>query len=366
MIGGSTDREITEGASKRAAFFSGPIKWVAFSVVGIGAVGMMGLGIYSATTDDGPPTKPVDTGSSTIAQTVANPPDFVAEKPVVTKQEPVAKVDPEPSKQPFTSTTIVLPKYVVLPTNNSGGLFEVPAVAVVQNKADAPHQSEADAAASTARIDATRVAFQSTTMTGGKAGPALHLTYVMMPQTIPCSLDTAMDSTLAGPLICHTTQDVLSPAHIILMPVGTSVVGTYRNDVRNGQHRLFTLTGNAFTKDGIPVPLNSPIADGLGRTGIEGDYNGHNLEKFGAAVALTAFQSATQMAQAALTNGNQSNTNFNFSGGGGSGGIESLATEILHQQATIQATISVPHGSIVSIVIDHVIDFSEALHVESR
>jgi len=35
-------------------------------------------------------------------------------------------------------------------------------------------------------------------LTGGKAGPAIRLTDVMMPQMIPCALDTAMDSTLTG------------------------------------------------------------------------------------------------------------------------------------------------------------------------
>jgi type IV secretion system protein VirB10 len=324
---------------------------------------MMGLGIYSATHDNGPPTKPVDTGSSTIAQTVASPPEPVVAKLVTTtKQETQpAKADPEPSREPFQPTA-VRPQFVVLPAS-SGSSFEVPAVA----KPD-PETSQAAAAARASARDAdtTHVAFQATTMAGGKAGPAIRLTYVMMPQTIPCALDTAMDSTLAGPIMCHTTQDVLSPAHITLLPAGTTVVGSYKNDVRNGQHRLFALTGNAITQDGIPVPLNSPIADGLGRTGIEGDYNGHVIEKFGAAVALTAFQAATQLAQAALTSRNQNNTNFNFGGGGGSGGIESLATEILRQQASIPPTISVPPGSIVSIMIDHPIDFSEALHVETR
>ncbi len=359
MSGTPTDREITAVAS-RPSLFSGRTRQAALGIVGLGAVGMMGLGLYSGMHDDGPPTKPIDTGASTIAQTVASPPAPEPVKPVVAKQETQpAKADPEPTKAPFQAVAPVQQQFVVLPSN-SGGSFDVPAVAK-------PDRAAAQTAAAAAReADTTHVAFQATTMAGGKAGPALRLTYVMMPQTIPCALDTAMDSTLAGPILCHTTQDILSPSHIVLLPAGTTVVGSYKNDVRNGQHRLFALTGNAITQDGIPVPLNSPIADGLGRTGIEGDYDGHVPEKFGAAVALTAFQSGTQLAQAALTSGNQNNTNFNFSGGGGSGGVESLATEILRQQASIPPTISVPPGAIVSIVIDHPIDFSEALHVETR
>lgn len=356
MSGRLDDREITAVAAQRPTLFSGRVRYVVLGTVGIIAVGLMGFGIYSAMHDDGPPTKPVDTGSNTISQTVSNPP-----APIETKPQPAPQtiqVDPMPSAVPFRAPP---PQYVILPTS-SGGSFDVPAV----TKPDRDAEKAAAASQASAHDDATtHVAFAPTVMTGGKAGPAMHLTYVMMPQTIPCALDTAMDSTLAGPIMCHTTQDILSPAHVLLLPSGTTVVGSYKNDVRNGQHRLFALTGNAITQDGIPVPLNSPVGDGLGRTGIEGDVDNHYSERFGAAIALTATQAAMTLGQAALTKGNQSNTNFNFSGGG-SGGIESLALEMLRQQGSIPPTISVPPGAIVSIVVDHPIDFSEAMHVEKR
>lgn len=353
----ATDRDVTAIAT-RQHWYSGRIRQAGLGAAGLGAIGMMVMSGYVTMHDPGPPTKPVDTGSTTIGQTVASPPEPVA------KPEPKAdpKPDPKPKPDPEPGPAAVAPHYVILPAS-SGGSFEVPAVA----KPDRGAGQAASAAATAAReADTTHIAFASTTMAGGKAGPAMRLTYVMMPQTIPCSLDTALDSTLAGPILCHTTQDILSPSHIVLLPTGTVVVGTYKNDVRNGQSRLFALTGNAITQDGIPVPLNSPVADGLGRTGVEGDVNNHYVARFGAAIALTAAQAAIQLGQAALTSGNQSNTNFNFgSGGGGSGGIETLATEILRQQGTIPPTISVPPGAIVNIVVDHPIDFSEALHVET-
>lgn len=339
--------------------FSGRVRQVGLGVVAVGAAGLLGWGIYSGMHDEGPPTKPVDTGSSTIGQTVANPPDPGVEKTVV-KTETTTKADPEPKGVLQAKAPIL--NYVVLP-GSSGGSFEVPAVVVKPDRAAVGPAAETAAAREPA---STHVAFAATTMAGGKAGPAMRLTYVMMPQPVPCALDTAMDSTLAGPIMCHTTAEVQSPDHITLMPVRTLVMGSYKNDVRNGQHRLFSFTGNAFTKEGIPVPLNSPIADGLGRAGIEGDVDNHYMERFGAAIALTAAQAAITLGQSALTSGNQSNTNFNFSSGGGSGGIETLATEILRQQGSIPPTISVPPGAIVSIVIDHPIDFSEALHVEAR
>jgi type IV secretion system protein VirB10 len=188
----------------------------------------------------------------------------------------------------------------------------------------------------------------------------MRLTYLMMPQMIPCALDTAMDSTIAGAIMCHTTQDVLSPDHVLLMPAGTQVVGTYKNDVRHGQSRLFAFAGTAITKEGIPVPLDSQVADGLGRAGIQGDVDNHFFERFGAGLLLSGSQSALQLAQAMVSKGGNSYFQLNAGGGG-----SDVATEILRQQENVAPTVSVPRGTIVSIVVDHPIDFSDAIKVST-
>jgi type IV secretion system protein VirB10 len=354
------DRTVSPVAGSRRAVLSGRTRQVAILATGVCASMMMGLGIYSAFNDSGPATKPVDTGANSIGQTVANPPETV-----VKKQEEAAATKKEERKEEAPATVAqVTPNYVVYPVGGAGS-FQVSPSAVKEDKPE----GTAGAGASRAKDNAeqTRVAFKPSVIEGGKAGPAIRLTYVMMPQMIPCALDTAMDSTLAGPILCHTTQDVLSPSHIVLIPRGSTVVGSYKSDIRTGQHRMFALTGNVVTQDGIPVSLNSPIADGLGRTGAEGDVDNHYPERFGAAVALTAVQAGISLGQAALTKGSQTNTNFNFGGGGGSNnGIEGLAMEILRQQGAIAPTISVPPGQVVQIVVDHTIDFSDALHVELK
>src|SRR5208283_1628152 len=187
------------------------------------------------------------------------------------------------------------------------------------------------------------------------------LTYVMMPQMIPCALTTAMDSTLSGSIECHTTQDVLSPDHILLMPAGTLIVGTYQNNVRNGQRRLFAFAGSAITKEGIPVPLDSAIGDSLGRGGIPGDVDNHYGERFGAALLLTAAQAGASILQTEVSKQGQTALNLNSGGG-----VEGIAGQILQSQINIPPTISVPPGTIVSIVVDHPIDFSDAIKVTTR
>jgi type IV secretion system protein VirB10 len=192
----------------------------------------------------------------------------------------------------------------------------------------------------------------------------MRLTYVMMPQLIPCALETAMDSTVAGFFMCHTTDVVLSPDKIILMPAGTRFTGTYKNDIKQGQNRLFSFVGSGITPDGIPVPLDSQVADGMGRSGIPGEVDNHFWPRFGAAILIQATQSALQIAQSALSGGGGGNSYFNLNAGGG--GASSVATEILRAQEDQKPTVTVQPGTLVSLVIDHPIDFSEALKVTVR
>lgn len=330
------------------------------AVACVGAIGFVAMGLYSAAVDRGPAEKPSDTGSQSIAQVTPAPPI----PPAVAPPKPVEP--PAPliiyRSAPTTPTSNV-PTVVAGATNfvrfpGAGGeeMFDVLASPASKLAGDATSQAAGEGAK--ASLAKTAVSFKPSIVAGGKAGPAIHLTYVMMPQLIPCALDTAMDSTLAGAIMCHTTTDVLSPDHVLLLGAGTVVVGQYKNDVRNGQSRLFAFSGNAITKEGIPVPLDSAIADGLGRAGIEGDVDNRFFQRFGAALMLTAAEAAVSIAQTEASKAGQ--TSLNLNSGGGVGGI---ASQILQSQISIPPLITVPPGSIVSIVVDHPIDFSDALHV---
>jgi type IV secretion system protein VirB10 len=248
------------------------------------------------------------------------------------------------------------PRYVMMPAGSGGSSFDV----AEPKKPDDTEDKQATAAAAKAAAT-TQVAFKSATLAGAKAGPAIRLTYVMMPQLVPCALETAMDSTVAGFFLCHTTQDVLSPDKIVLMPAGTRFTGTYKNDIRQGQNRLFSFVGSGITPDGIPVPLDSQVADGMGRSGIPGEVDNHFWPRFGAGILLAASQSVLSLAQASISKGG--NTYLNFSAGGGGADV---AMEILRQQEDQKPTISVQPGTLVSIVIANPIDFSDALRVRTR
>jgi type IV secretion system protein VirB10 len=355
------DRSVSPVAKRQ--WISPKAKKIAIGAGALGAVGLTVLGVNAAINDPGIQHNHGESGPTMIQQTTP-PPMMPVSMPVQTMTPPAPPPLPPPlpaALQP--PPTVVAPKvdYVVMPASGAGETY-FKVAAPTPKKEDptpgAPGQQAAQAAAAT-----TQVAFKPSTLAGSKAGPAIRLTYVMMPQAIPCALDGAMDSTIAGSIFCHTTQDVLSPDHIMLMPAGTQITGSYKSDVKTGQSRMFSFAGNAITQEGIPVPLDSQMADSMGRTGIPGEVDNHYLQRFGASIALTAAQMASSILQASVSKGG--NSYLSFSSGGG-GGVGDLSTEILRRQADIPPTIYVAPGTVVSVVVDHPIDFSDAIKVGTR
>jgi type IV secretion system protein VirB10 len=325
------------------------------------AVVLAALAVNSAIHDPGIERHEKDTGPTIIQQTVAAPPELPKPLPDPPRVPPPPPgIAPPPQPPPAIASAPAA--YVVMPASGTGEYsFDTSARTAPGKKDDA---DKGGASPPAAQPQTTQVAFKPSTIAGGKAGPAMRLTYMMMPQSVPCALDGAMESTLAGSIFCHTTRDVLSPDHVLLMPAGTQVVGTYKSDVKTGQTRMFAFAGSAVTKEGIPVPLDSQFADGMGRTGIPGEVDSHLLERFGASIAITAAQMATGIAQSTLSKGG--NSYFSFSSGGGGNGVGDLSTEILRRQADIPPTIYVPPGAEISVVVDHMIDFSDAIKVRTR
>lgn len=211
----------------------------------------------------------------------------------------------------------------------------------------------------------TSVAFKGAAIPGGKAGRALDQTYMLMPGIHLCVLEVAIQSDLPGAIFCHLKDDALSPRNVVLMRAGTRITGEYKNNVANGQSRIFTMAGFAITPEGVPVPLDAPMGDGLGRAGIEGSVDNHYPERFGGAVLLTLLDTTTSLAQSYMqSNSRNGNSQFNFNSGGN--GMQSLAGQVLQKQIDIPPTITVNHGEVVSITIRYPIDFSDSYKLRNR
>jgi type IV secretion system protein VirB10 len=106
--------------------------------------------------------------------------------------------------------------------------------------------------------------------------------------SIPCVLQTAMDSTTPGYVSCVIPSDVFSEnGATVLLEKGSKVLGEYRSSLKAGQARLFVLWTRAVTPNGIALDLASPATDALGRAGFDGNVDRHFWERFGGALLLS-------------------------------------------------------------------------------
>lgn len=125
-----------------------------------------------------------------------------------------------------------------------------------------------------------------------------------MGTSIPCILETALNSDQPGFASCIINRDILSDnGRVVLLDKGTQVVGEYRGGIKQGQSRLFVLWTRAKTPTGVIIPLASPATDTLGRAGFDGNINTHWWERFGSSLLLTVIDGVTTT----LTNRMQKN-----------------------------------------------------------
>ncbi|MDQ7813195.1 type IV secretion system protein VirB10 [Brevundimonas sp.] len=106
--------------------------------------------------------------------------------------------------------------------------------------------------------------------------------------SVPCVLQTAMDSATPGYVSCVLPSDVWSDnGAVVLMERGSRVLGEYRGGLEPGRGRLFVLWTRAVTPGGVAVSLASPAADALGRAGFDGAVDRHFWDRFGGALLLS-------------------------------------------------------------------------------
>lgn len=166
---------------------------------------------------------------------------------------------------------------------------------------------------------------------------------------IDCTLETAIDSTLAGMTTCVMATDTFSAdGSVVLMERGTKIVGETRGQVRQGSTRIFVLWTEARTPTGVIVPLASPGTDELGRSGLPGTVNRHFFERFGAAILVSVIDGAVQAKVQSSGNGT---VIYNPSTS------TDIMTEVLKSTVNIPPTVVKPQGDRIQIFVARDLDF---------
>jgi type IV secretion system protein VirB10 len=209
------------------------------------------------------------------------------------------------------------------------------------------------------------VTYASTSVPGIQAGLLGDQTFLLMPQLLPCTMDWAVNSTFEGPIECHIDRDI-KPRGITLINRNAVVHGYYKGNVQEGQQRLFAAAEWMHDPvSGCVVNFdNAPVGDGIGQTGMTGNIDNRYMQRFGAAFALTGFQSMMQLLQAEIQKNSQGGNTYLSLGSGG--GIDSLAAAILHKQIDIPAIISTHQGEEIAIITNKILNFSKCYTLQIK
>jgi type IV secretion system protein VirB10 len=176
---------------------------------------------------------------------------------------------------------------------------------------------------------------------------------IAMGTSIPCTLETALQSDQPGFTSCVVDRDVLSDnGHVVLLEKGTQVVGEYRGGLKQGQARLHVLWSRAKTPTGVVIELASAATDQLGRAGFGGYVDNHFMERFGSAILLSVVSDLTKIGGQAVT------TQTGYSANGTANTGKDAASIAVEQTAAMAPTLHKHQGELVSIFVSRDLDFS--------
>lgn len=168
--------------------------------------------------------------------------------------------------------------------------------------------------------------------------------------TIDCTLESAIDTSVAGFTSCVTATDTFSAdGATVLLPRGTRLIGESRGEVRRGASRVFVLWTEARIGR-VVVPLDSPGTDELGRAGLPGHVQRHFLERFGAAILLSVIDGVVQGYVQSQSSG-EGAVVVNPSGS------NQIMTEVLRGTMNIPPTLVKPQGDRIQIRVARDVDF---------
>ena len=215
-------------------------------------------------------------------------------------------------------------------------------------------------------------AYAASTFTDGVAVSKVrqmeNLEYkVLQGAVIEAVLQPRAQSQLPGQICVDIQQDVYAAVgRRVLIPWGSSVCGSYNASLRPGQERLFTIwnwlrTPNLPGRPAMEIAINSAGSDQLGTAGQGGVVDNHWGQIFGVAAAVSIIGAGAS--NTGVSSGDQENSASRYRSEVQEAAAESAQT-ILGRYASIQPTLTVPHGSRVVIYLQRDLDFTSQYETE--
>lgn len=185
--------------------------------------------------------------------------------------------------------------------------------------------------------------------------------------SIPCVLQTKIDSTYQGFTICQTSKDVYSSdGKTLLVERGSKVFGEQNVELNQGQARVAILWTRVETPKGVSVNIDSPATGSLGEMGVGAKVNNHFWKRFGGAIMLSIVQDAISAGSSRLEGKDNNSGNNNTSIQNTERATESMAEKALENTINIPPTAIIKQGTLINIMVVRDVDFSSVYKVKRR
>jgi len=184
-------------------------------------------------------------------------------------------------------------------------------------------------------------------------------------RTIDCALSMRLVNEVAGMASCVLSQNVYSDnGRVVLLERGSEATGEYAAAMTQGQRRLFVLWTRIKSPDGVIINVNSPAADSLGTSGLDGYIDNHWWDRIGAAFMLSLVQDAISYATAASTGGGGGQGLAVFQSTSESG--NRMAEKVLESTINIKPTLYRNQGARGTIYVARDLDFGSVYALRAR
>lgn len=165
---------------------------------------------------------------------------------------------------------------------------------------------------------------------------------------IQATLETAVDSTLPGPIRGVVAEDVHSmDGSAVLIPAGSKVFGEYSSGIQLGQQRILIVWTRILTPSNRSLNIASYGADQLGRSGTGGAVDTRFAARFGGAAAISIIGAIPQIAASESESENARTTAENVGDD-----LSSATDSAIGAYINIPPTIYVRQGTSVTIIVD--------------
>ena len=175
-------------------------------------------------------------------------------------------------------------------------------------------------------------------------------------EMIPATLETAINSELAGMARAITTRDVYAlSGNKLLIPKGSTLVGQFNAAITQGQSRIFVVWNRVQLTNGVIVTLNSPSTDAIGRSGQGADYiDRHFFERFGTGVLLSVLGAYT--ATGGVNGQDEYNSIAQYRMNIASS-FQQASNQTLQQDMLTHPTLQVNQGATINVFVANDLDF---------